>query len=91
MTTTRGAAGGAASDHDGPECCDTVFQPISHSVLRSVDPVKVVQVLRDREKYEIEVQEKKKEVPTLTTATYGVSVDPDMLRRMHFLGKFKSI
>ena len=46
--------------------------------------------MRDRERYEIEVQEKKKEVPTLTTA-YRVSVDPGMLRRMHFLGKFKSI
>ena len=91
MTTTRSAAAGAASDHDGTESSVPVFQPISHPVLRSVDPVKVSQFLRDRERYEIEVQERKKEVPTLTTASSRVSVDPGMLRRMHFLGKFKSI
>ena len=91
MTTRRIAAAGAASDHDGMEKALTMFQPISHPVLHSVEPVKVSQFLRDRERYEIEVREKKKEVPTMTAATYRVSVDPGMLRRMHFLGKFKSI
>ena len=91
MTTTRSAAARAASDHDGTESSVTVCQPISHPVLRSVDPVNVFQFFRDRERYEIKVQEKKKEVPTLTTATYRVLVDPGMLRRMHCLGNFKSI
>ncbi len=35
-----------------------MFQPISHPVLRSVDPTKVAKFIRDSERYELEVDEK---------------------------------
>ena len=68
-----------------------LFQPISHPILYSVDPIKVAKFIRDRERYEIEVNENAKEVDGLTVSSYRASVDPGLLRRMHFLGKFKKI
>lgn len=68
-----------------------VFQPISHPVLHSVDPVKVAQFITERERYEIEVDEKSKEVEGLTKANCRASIDPGLLRRIHCLGKLKNI
>lgn len=45
----------------------------------------------DRERCEIEVREKKKEIISLNTATYRASVHPVLFRLMHFLGIWKSI
>ena len=47
--------------------------------------------MRDRERYELEVLEKQKEVPSLSLASFKVSVDPGLLRRMHFMGKLRAI
>lgn len=69
----------------------SVFAPISHPVLRTVDPVKVARFVKEREQYETEVEEKSKEVPNLTKASYKVSVDKSLLETMLFLGKFDSI
>lgn len=69
----------------------SIFQPITHPVLRSVEIVKFATFLRERERYEIEVAEKRKEVLSLTKATYKVSINQGLLRRMHFLGKSKEI
>lgn len=83
---------------EGEECsedeCGTgtmFFQPLKHPILRSVDPVKVADFLREREIYEMEIKEKQKEVPSLSLASYRVSNDPGLLRRMHFLGRFNKI
>ena len=49
------------------------------------------QFLRDRERYELEIVEKKKEVPSLRKEYFKVSVDPGLLRRMLFMGRFRNI
>lgn len=69
----------------------TVFAPISHPVLKSVNPVSVSTFLRERERYEKQVDEKRAELPTLTPAEYKVSIDMGLLETMVFLGKFDSI
>ena len=69
----------------------TVFQPISHPVLRSLDLVKVSAFLKERERYELDIAEKKIELPTLTAAPYTACIDRALLRNMHFLGKFDDI
>lgn len=84
---SEGDAGSGQGDSEGVV---GLFQPITHPVLKSVDPVKVHAFLRDRERYETEIAEKKKEVPSLSKASYKVSVDSGLLKRMHFLGKFES-
>ena len=81
---------GAASDHDSATGAVVVFQPLSHPVLRGVDPVKVSQFWRDRQRYELEVVQKQKEVPSLSLASFNVSVDPGLLRCMHFMGKLRA-
>jgi len=68
-----------------------VFAPISHPVLKSIDPEKVAHFLREREKYENEITEKKKENPSLTKASYKLSVEPKLLRNMHFLGELEAV
>lgn len=80
-----------ASEKESDQSGRIMFQPISHPVLRSVDPVKVAKFLRERERYETEISEKSKEVPGLTKASFKASVYPGLLRRMHFLGRFKTI
>ena len=56
------ADNGSLASHETGSNALSVFQPISHSVLRSVDPVKVSHFLRERGRYELEIDEKK-EVP----------------------------
>jgi len=68
-----------------------IFQPISHPILMSVDPVKLPDFVRERERYEIEITEKFKEVDGLTEASYKASVDPRLLRRMNLMEKFNEI
>lgn len=68
----------------------SIFQPISHMVLKSVEPVQVARFLRARERYELKIDEKSKEVRGLTKASFKVSVDTGLLKRMHFLGKLES-
>ena len=81
------ADNGSVASHKTGSNALSVFQPISHPVLRNVDPVKVSHFLRERELYEREIDEKKKEVPGLSKATYKVSLDPTLLRKTHFLGR----
>lgn len=53
--------------------------------------MKVSEFLRNRERYEVEVAEKKKELPGLSVATYKVSVDTGLFRRIQFLGKLEEV
>lgn len=68
-----------------------ILQPVSYPVLRSVEPQKVAQFLKERLRYEDEVAEKKKEVPSMTIASYKVSIDRTLLDNMHFMGRFDKI
>lgn len=69
----------------------TVFETLSHPVLKSVDPKKVSAFLRERKRYELEVGERQKEVPTMTVASFRVSVDRMLLENMHSVGALDDI
>lgn len=60
----------------------TVFETLAHPVLCSVYPKKVAAFLRERKRYEIEVQEKAKEVPPMKAASCDVSIDQALLENM---------
>lgn len=66
----------------------TVFSTISHPILKSVDQVAVSKFIRDRERCEKQVKEKRSEIMSLTEASYCVSVDVGLLRTLIFLGTF---
>lgn len=68
-----------------------LFAPIQHPALKSVDPQKVSTFLREWELYLDEVAKKQKEVPSMTSASFKVSVDGGLLKTMHALGKLSSV
>ena len=49
--------------------------PDTHPVLKRVDPVQVSLFRKDRERYEQEFSEKRKELPTLTLPPYTSCID----------------
>lgn len=55
---------GSASGADSNTAAVPLFVPISHPVLTSVDAMKVRKILNNRERYELEVEQKSTEVPT---------------------------
>ena len=59
---------GSVASHKSGTNVVSVFQPISHPVLHSADPVKVSQFLRARARYELVIDGKKKKFPSLTKA-----------------------
>lgn len=69
----------------------SVFAPITHPVLKSVDPVAVSAFLKDRKRYERQVEERQGELPSLKPASFAVSIDPGLLETMVFLGEFDDI
>ena len=81
MVTTRSAA---TKD-------PVIFQPISHPILTSVDPAEAAKFRRDREHYEVEIEQKEKDGAPLVPATYRVSICPQLLRSVHRLGYFDTI
>lgn len=68
-----------------------MFEPVSHPILNSVNPKEVAKFLKERQPYEDEIAEKQKEVPTMTVASFNVSVDRTLLDTMFFVGKFDGI
>ena len=75
MSETRSSASSSSSG-------GALFAPVQHPVLRSVDPKRVSEFLRERERYVDEVEEKRKQVPTMSVASYKVSVDRSLLKTM---------
>ena len=69
----------------------SVFTPISAPILRSVDPSQVAKFLKERERYELEIESKQGEIPSLKVLPYKASVDHELLDNLVFMGKFESI
>lgn len=61
----------------------TFFVLLSHSILKSVYEVEVEKLLKEIERYETEIQEKKK--PTLEKASYKIWFESDMIWQLNFL------
>lgn len=63
-----------------------LLKPVTQPVLKSVDPVQVSLFLKDREEYEQEVSEKRKELPTITLAPYTSCTDRTLFKHMVLVG-----
>lgn len=76
-----------------PPTIDTlsILAPISASLLRIVDPAKVMRLFKDRERYELEIAPKQSEVLSLKVFPHTASVDNSLLNYLLFMGKFDSI
>ena len=83
-----GSNGGDSADRTSAV---SMFTPIAHPALRTVDPVDVSAFLKERERYELEILEKKKELPTLTFTPYTSCIDRKLLKHMLMLGEFDEI
>lgn len=81
----------AADGSTKPSGSVPVFAPISAPILRSVDPVKVARFLRERERYEIEIEAKQMEVPTLKSLPYTASIDRTLLKSLFYMGEFDTL
>lgn len=68
-----------------------VFAPIAAPVLRAVDPLKVACFLKERERYELEIEDKKAEVPSLKTLPFTASIDRTLLKSLFRMGEFDEI
>ena len=63
-----------------------IFTPISHPVLKSVEPAAVAKFIKESKRYEGEVADEQKEVPSMTVTSYRASINQDMLKEMALMG-----
>lgn len=68
-----------------------LFTPIATPILRSVDPIQVAKFFKERDRYELEIESKKAEVPTLKATPYKASVDRSLLKHLVFMGCFDDV
>lgn len=73
------ASGPTGQDGNDVGLRSSVFEPIAHSALRSFDPVHVSKFLKEYSRYSLEVEEKRKEVPSMTVASYKVCIERSRL------------
>lgn len=88
---TPPASHGAGTTSTTANAIVAVFTPITQPVLRSVDPVLVANLLKERERYELKVKGKQSEVPTLAIGTWASSIDRSLLKNLVYMGKFATI
>lgn len=69
----------------------SVFAPISAPILQSVDQAKVSKFLRDRGRYELEIEAKTAEDPYLIELSYKFRIDHGILHSLILKGKFESV
>lgn len=68
-----------------------IFTLENHSILTSLDPSAMIKFIEKRAEYELQIKEKKKEIPTLIAASYKVSIEPRLLNSMQFMEEFDKI
>lgn len=78
---------GAASEHARV----ALFTPISAPILRSIDPQQVAKFFKERERYELEVECKQAEIPSLQETPYTASIDRSLLKHLVFMGSFDDV
>lgn len=62
----------------------SLFTPISAPILRSVDPAEMAKLLKERERYELEVKSKQSEIPSLKVLPYKASTDHQLRNDLVF-------
>lgn len=68
-----------------------LFAPIFAPILRSVHTIRVTLFSKERNCYEMEINVKKAEFPTLTAAPYSASINRSLLKSLFYMGKFDFI
>lgn len=84
------SAGAAPSASGGSYGSAAVFAPVSAPVLRSVDPVRVAAFLKERERYELEIEAKATELPSLKPVAWTASIDRSLLRSLIYMGDLEA-
>lgn len=69
----------------------SVFSPITATLLQSIEPSKVAKYLKQRNRYELEIETKQAEVPSLSVLRYKASINHELLDNIVFMGEFESI
>lgn len=67
------------------------FAPIEAAVLPSADVTTIARFLRERSRYEIQVEARRAEIPDLTTVPWNASIDPELLENFLFLGRLSDV
>lgn len=65
----------------------TLFTPIIPQFPRSVDQRRIADFLKERERYELEVEAKRVELPTLLLTPYKANIDHSLLWSDLLFGK----
>lgn len=68
-----------------------VFTPIVVPVLRSDKPKRVGVILKERERYDLEIKGKQAEVASLAVASWTASGDHALLKNLVYMGKFDTL
>ena len=72
-----------------PSASAALFTPISAPILRSVDPVEIARFIKERDRYEVEIESKQGELPNLKPLPYQASIDRSLLKNLLFMGDFE--
>jgi len=68
-----------------------VFAPVAAPILRSLEPIDVAKFLKERERYEVEIEAKKADLPSLKPLPYTASIDRSLLKQVFVIGKLDTI
>ena len=85
--TQKMAVNSSSPGRSGAIQAAALFTPISPPILRSIDPVEVANFLKERERYEAEVESKRSELPSLKSLPYKASIDRALLKHLLFMQK----
>ena len=76
-------------ENPNPSTSAALFTPISAPILRSVDPVEIARFIKERDRYEVEIESKQGELPNLKLLPYQASIDRSLLKKLLFMGDFE--
>lgn len=68
-----------------------LLEPIANPVLPIFDPQEVSRFLKEYDRYETEVEDRRSEVPPMTVASFNACMERSRLEHMQFIRKLESI
>lgn len=81
-------------DGEDNECITrsvSLFTPVTALILLFLDPIAIANLLKDRQQFEIEMDEKQIKIPTMIFASWRTSVDSTLLDSRSFMGQLEDI
>lgn len=86
--TTRSGEHKDESDLNGTASTPFIT-PVCPPIFRSMDPLRVAAFLKEREPYEMDINIKAPQVPSLRAAPFTVCVDRALLRNLIYMRKLE--